>query len=181
MKMPGESDQHSTALPLAVSDAAMPRRLMRDLREAHVGVRDAIALKLEVARAPDFTAGNCALVRWKMSRARHRRSKALLRVIVQLLDGASPAEALALRQLQLDELNVSRCCGVHLQRWTAETIILEREAYALAAAAFCGAVGDRLTREAEILYPMLFARITPAAYARGGPGSREALASSTVS
>lgn len=181
MKMPEEPDRLLVPLPLPADNVSEPGQLLSELRKAHEAVREAMELKLEVARAPDFTATHCALLRWKMSRARHWRSKVLLRAIVELLKDASPGEAAALRQLQLDELNVSRCCAAHLQRWTAEAIALDRDAYAFAAAQFCAAFGERLSREAQVLYPMLSCRTRGRAQAPKEVAMREAWASRAVS
>lgn len=179
MSVPTPPDRRPVSLPTDQTSGA--GHLLHELRIAHEAVREAIDLKLEVARALDFTASRCALVRWKMSRARHHRSKSLAATIAELLNDASSAEAAALHQLRVEELAVSRCCAAHLQDWTVEAIAQDRKAYASAAAQFCGAISDRLKREGDILYPMLIARIVRRGYAPKELATRDASVSSTVS
>lgn len=146
-------------VPLCVmrgSDRAA--RLLGELQVAHERLSDAISLKEAVANAPTPVSTRYSLARWQLGRARHVRQRILNDVYAELLQETTAEEALLLRRLQADELDLCQRSSNHLARWTPERIDADWAGFRAAATEVIARVRRRITTEREIIYPMLVMR-----------------------
>jgi len=132
--------------------------LLAELRSTHSELLEALDHKERVTTGATPAPNHCALVRWKLARARHRRSKLMTRIHARLLEDAAPEEAKTLRWLEADELQLCRRSAEHVQGWTMDRVTSDWPRYGEASAAFIACLRQRIVLEMQTLYPMLGAR-----------------------
>jgi hypothetical protein len=136
--------------------------MIHDLNALHEDTYEALSELGDLTRAGVPDRSKLATVRWKLTSSTVKRLRLLeLRIYPALLPIASPAERIALEQLATERRERRQLSADHVARWTLEHAITDWEGYRRASVAITSGALKRLSREREVLVPMI-KRLEPA-------------------
>ena len=134
-----------------------PRRLLSELREAHLALLQAMAELDDLTRGPVPAKERVIDARWNISRGSLARRTLWSRIHACLVIRVIGAAADDLRKLQEADITLLRASTAHVSAWRINDVMANWSGYREASAKIRWKMKAAISTEQRLLYPLLTA------------------------